>query len=231
MLVLALACAPPTALAAPDLGDAPDGAAAGYNGKPSVPGTFPSELASRGPRHDGAGALRLGLGWTAEADSRQVDGDAGDDGASFDGRRCATSTLTTALETSRLPASSRATGTVYVNAWFDWNRDGDWDDGSDGCAPEWAVRNLAVKASDVTGGRQIVPITFKAGAQVAELWFRVTVTLGEPAIDGAGRGRAATYQHGETEDYLQLAPRGPRASAPAGASGTATSSPLPACHR
>ena len=209
MLAIAAAVVwPAAASAAPDLGDAPDGAPAGYVGKPSVAGAFPSKLASRGPRHDGAGALRLGLGWSDEPDSLQVDRDDGDDGASFEGRRCATSTLTTVIDTSRLPAAERTSGTVYVNAWFDFNRDGDWDDASDGCAPEWAIRNLPVKASEITGGKGIVPIELEGGKQVAELWFRVTVTLGEPAIDGGGRGRAGAYANGETEDYLQVAPRG-----------------------
>ncbi len=51
-------------------------------------------------------------------------------------------------------ASSAAPGTIpaYVNVWFDWTRDGDWDDvprcavapNIDAIAAEWAVQNQAV---------------------------------------------------------------------------------------
>ena len=41
----------------------------GYPGAPDVLGRFPSKAASGGPRH-GVGGPRLGVAWSAEADSR-----------------------------------------------------------------------------------------------------------------------------------------------------------------
>ncbi len=181
-----------------DFGDAPDGAKAGYLSKPAVVGAFPSKLASGGPRHAGLGSLRLGPTTDGEVDSHQVDKDI-DDGVSLDAPKpCKTATLTTALKGSAAVAAGK---TVYVNAWFDWNRDGDWADASDGCATEWGVRNLPVAASSV-GSVTMIPIKITAGKQVVELWYRVSITLDEVQIDPSGRGRSVPYLNGETEDYL-----------------------------
>jgi hypothetical protein len=151
----------------------------------------------------------LGARADGEADSMQIDRDVFDDGAVADLRRCSTSSrLTVLLNSGGLPASIRRTSApVYINAWFDWNRDGDWDDGPDGCAPEWAIRNFSVPVASIGATmRKLVAIGFKSGRQVDELWYRVTVTLHEPAIDPGGRGRSAPYGDGETEDYLQSRP-------------------------
>jgi GEVED domain len=183
-----------------DFGDAPDGAKAGYLGKPAVVGHFPSQLASGGPRHAGLGSLRLGPTTDGEVDSHQVDKDV-DDGVGLDApKACKTATLTAAVKGSAAVAAGKF---VYVNAWFDWNRDGDWADPSDGCAPEWGVRNLPVAASTV-GSIAMLPIKITAGKQVTELWYRVSITLDEVQIDPSGRGRSVPYLNGETEDYLHL---------------------------
>ncbi|MEX2108031.1 MAG: GEVED domain-containing protein [Solirubrobacterales bacterium] len=187
-----------------DFGDAPDGAKAGYLTKPAVIGRFPSKLASGGPRHAGVGSLRLGPTNDGEKDSHQVDRDI-DDGASLSApKACKTATLTTAIKGSATVAAGKV---VYVNAWFDWNRDGDWADPTDGCAPEWGVRNLPVAASSI-GSVAMLPIKLVAGKQVKELWYRVTITLDEVQIDPSGRGRSAPYLYGETEDYLLQDPKG-----------------------
>lgn len=193
---------------APDMGDAPDSRATRYVKSGASTGSFPSTLASLGPRHSNWRALRLGPRANGEGDSRQVDRDRFDDGAEATLRRCsAKSRLKLGLNGRKLGKKRRAKGNViYVNAWFDWNRDGDWDDPSDGCAPEWAIRNLAIPASSLgSDGVRLLPIGFKAGKQTGELWWRVTVTLNEPATDPVGRGPAAGYAFGETEDYLYRA--------------------------
>jgi len=190
-----------------DMGDAPDGARAGY-AKPraGVVGTFPSRLLSGGPRHAGWRALRIGLRADGERDSHQVDRDRYDDGAEATLRRCkGSSRLEVALNGTRLKGPQRAKGSlIYVNAWFDWNRDGDWEDAHDGCAHEWAIRNLAVPAASLgRDGLRLLPIAFKAGKQVRELWWRVTVTLNQPLSEPGGRGAPVPHAFGETEDYLQ----------------------------
>ena len=181
-----------------DFGDAPDGVKAGYITKPAVVGHFPSKSASGGPRHAGLGSLRLGPTTDGEPDSHQVDKDI-DDGASLSApKACKKATLTAAIQGSAAVAAGKV---VYVNAWFDWNRDGDWADPTDGCAPEWGVRNLPVAASSI-GSVAMLPIKITAGKQVTELWYRVTITLDEVQIDPSGRGRSVPYLYGETEDYL-----------------------------
>lgn len=176
-----------------DFGDAPDGAPGGYAAKPDVVGRFPAKAASGGPRHTGGGP-RLGAGWTGEAASRQVDRDA-DDGATLTPRSCATSTLVVPLDLSRV----RPGLPVYVNAWFDWNQDGDWADGATGrCGPEWGIQNHRVEAGN---GIAVLELRFRAGRVPDDFWWRVEVHMGAPAPHAAGGGQGVT-RPGETEDRL-----------------------------
>lgn len=187
-----------------DMGDAPDGASTGYARGAAV-GAFPSRSASGGPRHFGWRPLRIGPRADGERDSHQVDRDRHDDGAEAKLRACSeASRLSVGLNGRRLPPILQEAGkTIYVNAWFDWNRDGDWEDGNDGCANEWAIRNLAVPVSSLgADGIRLLPIAFKAGKQTRELWWRVTVSLDQPATDPGGRSLTG-YALGETEDYFQ----------------------------
>ena len=176
-----------------DLGDAPDGAKAGYTAKPEVGARFPARAANGGPRLAGGGP-RIGTGWSGEADSRQVDRD-GDDGATVTTRSCAVSTLGLALDLSRVEADTP----VYVNAWFDWNQDGDWADGGNTtCGPEWGVQNQRVDRSVVgANGVALLQLRFRAG-RAAEFWWRVTVHTGSPAPHAAG---ARVVGVGEVEDH------------------------------
>lgn len=190
-----------------DYGDAPDAQPAGYITAHGVTGHFPSLEASNGARHTAPGALRLGVGVDTEPDSKQVNADAYDDGLSVNfATVCRTTTVTFLVDASGLPASSRAAGhTAYLNAWFDWTRDGDWED-TDRCAPEWAVQNYPVDmASFAAEPVQAIQVTVTAGAQVQEHWSRASVTLDEPFVSPAGRGQ---FTNGETEDYLTRALRG-----------------------
>jgi len=179
-----------------DYGDAPDGAPAGYGAAPSVVGRFPSKAASGGPRHTGGGP-RIGLGWTSETSSRQVDRDR-DDGASVVLRSCTTSTLLVPLDLSRVPPGVP----VYVNAWFDWNQDGDWTDGASGtCGPEWGVQNHRLATSRLGSGPVLLELRFRAGRVPDQLWWRLQVHTGAPAPHQGGGGQA-TPTPGETEDTL-----------------------------
>lgn len=181
-----------------DYGDAPDGVAAGYAAKLDVVGRFPAKAASGGPRHSGGGP-RLGAGWSGEATSRQVDRDA-DDGATLLPRSCATSTLVVPLDLSRV----RAGLPVYVNAWFDWNQDGDWADGASGaCGPEWGVQNHRV---DPAAKVAVLELRFRAGRVPDEFWWRVEAHMGAPAPHAGGGGQRITTP-GETEDRLYSRPR------------------------
>jgi hypothetical protein len=111
------------------------------------------------------------------------------------------------------PAAKRA----YVNLWFDWNRDGDWDDvltcPSGDQAPEWAVQNQT-PALPGPGTFTIESPAFRCwhptGRDLDPLWVRLTIseqpyappaTLATPTPGFGGSGPAAGYEYGETEDY------------------------------
>ena len=105
--------------------------------------------------------------------------------------------------------------TAYLNVWFDWNRDGDWDDTMecpDGTiVPEWAVPNHQILVN--TGINTLTTPEFmcwhpQTDAELDPTWMRITI--GEipllkqadgPALVG-GAGPAGGYDFGETEDYL-----------------------------
>ncbi len=205
-LLLAFSPSAPTAGGAvkADFGDAPDGAPAGYAGAPGVIGHFPSKAGAPGPRHSPFGDFFLGAGVNGEAASAQVNKDRFDDGASTSLAKCGSSTLKVVLNGTALPAATLASAHVaYVNAWFDWNRDGDWADSSDGCSPEWAIQNFPVSMDKLApAGVVVLPIGFTAGKHTRDIWERVTLTLDQPVSAPDGGGSATPYSEGETEDYL-----------------------------
>lgn len=108
---------------------------------------------------------------------------------------------------------------LYINAWADWNRDGDWDDGSVcGCGDaEWAVQNFPVPAGAFDVYIPIIPC-HPGGDPTEPLWARVTlseVTMDTPPFTGppwtspqpwiwGGQPVPAVgfcFEQGETEDY------------------------------
>jgi len=103
---------------------------------------------------------------------------------------------------------------LWVNVWFDWNRDGDWDDTLD-CAqspaPEWAVRNQLLFNLPV-GLNQITTPAFLPWHPVngrKRIWMRITLSEqpykhgSNPGVKGnAGSGPQGKYLYGETEDYF-----------------------------
>jgi hypothetical protein len=108
----------------------------------------------------------------------------------------------------------------YVNVWFDWNRDGDWEDlfdcGQAGPAPEWAVQNQLISSGYSPGTYVFATPLFlpfnRAWAQPT--WMRISIAE-QPAPlppDGSawaiGNGPAGGYRYGETEDYYVQPPRG-----------------------
>jgi hypothetical protein len=107
--------------------------------------------------------------------------------------------------------------TLYVNVWFDWNRDGDWDDvlnpvcGQKTVA-EWAVQNQVVTGL-APGSHTIRTNPFLCWHPILtpgapkELWMRITLSetpwTSVSGVPGnGGSGPAAGYTLGETEDYL-----------------------------
>jgi len=103
---------------------------------------------------------------------------------------------------------------LYVNIWFDWNRDGDWDDTIDcgqGAAEEWAVQNQFL--FDLSEGQNqittpaFLPWHLEGGRK--QIWMRITLSEqpwkggSNPSAKGnAGSGPQEKYLYGETEDYF-----------------------------
>jgi hypothetical protein len=115
-----------------------------------------------------------------------------------------------------MPPPMPQTPPLYVNVWFDWNRDGDWDDTMQ-CpgttapipAPEWAVQNQVLVGLPVGLNNIITPpfmCWHPAGVDTPPIWMRITLseqrwnpTSG--VLGNGGCGPAQGYLYGETEDY------------------------------
>ncbi len=103
---------------------------------------------------------------------------------------------------------------LFVNAWFDWNRDGDWDDVltcPTGSAAEWAVQNQPIPAAPTAGttihtSTPFLPWHPPTPGPIPPLWMRITLSerplMPAPGIGFGGAGPAMGYRYGETEDYL-----------------------------
>jgi hypothetical protein len=106
---------------------------------------------------------------------------------------------------------------MFVNVWFDWNRDGDWDDTMQCAAgmapaPEWAVQNQPVPIGAVGQFVMITPpfmAWFPAGARVSDTWMRITIAeqpwippMPPTPVGYGGSGPQGGYKFGETEDYF-----------------------------
>lgn len=222
-----------------EYGDAPDQGMSAY---PGVPGRFPTleGPGASGPRH--ANPLRIHLGDAVSIDAPvDADGlpnldpangaanlDLGDDGwlnardiTRFD--NCQPVTLRLRVRRSLAAA---ADAPLYLNAWFDGNRDGDWRD-QRGCeiggpSHEWMVQNHQIppRLSPAPGGYvdvDVITLPVLSDAPARPAWVRITLS-DRPAIapsDPAGappdgRGLSSgTFGYGETEDYLwdPLTPR------------------------
>jgi hypothetical protein len=221
----------------PDLGDAPDSSnhfglsMTAYDDIiPNVMGHFPSVSDSLlsapiGPKHVQAGGdIVLGQGVSHEFDADYMpdednvpnlmvmgddpDNDGYDDGLLFplDLPTCGSSTFTyTATVTSNLQPR-------FVNAWFDFNRDGDWAD-TLACndqerglitVQEWTVHDHVVQLAPGTYELQS-PVFNVSNTPLAEgasqMWVRISVAEAASPLPADGRGPLLGYQLGETEDY------------------------------
>ena len=219
-----------------ELGDAPDssnhalqpmtayfpvGAQAGVVAH--FPTTFdPNLTGPPGPVHWGPEHVYLGGFYTVEHDADigndwdgvnnidrlndMADLDGGDDGLVFpvDLPHCQLTTITYTLDVG--PGFSNFP--VYVNVWFDYNRDGDWEDTFD-CngldALEWAVEDQVVTLAAGTHtveSSYLLPYNLNPAKPI---WMRIMVSEGPAETDisfyADGRGPESGYLVGETEDY------------------------------
>ncbi|MFO0964018.1 MAG: GEVED domain-containing protein [Gemmataceae bacterium] len=160
-----------------DFGDAPDP-------------TYPTLVASNGASHIIAVPTNptLGATITSEADGQPnatATGDS-DDGITFLSPFVANGTAAIRVNVQNAPSGAK------LDAWIDWNHDGDWNDGGEQIATSLAVVN----------GNNTLTLNVPAAASVAS----ATNTFARFRLSSAG-GLATTGQaaDGEVEDYqLQL---------------------------
>jgi hypothetical protein len=231
-----------------DLGDAPDSTnhalvpmTTGYtlNNQANFPTVY--DPASPGP----AGPIHLnaqGFAWLGAQVSLEVDADTGLD---QDGQNNLTppgianqdlfdDSITnillpgcqlTSFKFSATNASTTSFVNAYINVWFDWTHDGDWDDqprcavdpSTDALAPEWAVQNYLVTLTPGFNPVLWTPLFRSHNPPGQTVWMRITLTdipinatnNGGPFFNlidlgKGGSGPVGGYQFGETEDYLVL---------------------------
>ncbi|MDQ3066071.1 MAG: GEVED domain-containing protein [Actinomycetota bacterium] len=94
-------------------------------------------------------------------------------------------------------------GADLLNAWFDWNEDGDWSDGGTArCGPEWGIQNELIDPASLGEARvAAVTLRFRTGEQPRQFWWRVQVHQGAPVPHAGSAGQATPTVGGETEDY------------------------------
>lgn len=169
-----------------DFGDAPVSPSDG------VPSGYPTTLAQNGARHR-TGDLFLGNSVDAEFDGQPSPGagasGTGDDGAGQDdedGVRFLAGMLASAESNTTSSIEITASQSGRVDAWIDFNRDGDWND-----AGEQILSSIEVLA-----GANFSSIAVPGGAQAGLTFARFRIS----SAGGLSPGSAAP--DGEVEDYL-----------------------------
>jgi hypothetical protein len=133
------------------------------------------------------------------------DQDGADDGVIFPSLlpQCGTATV-------NVVGQNNLGSDLYLNAWADWNRDGDWDDTSlcECETSEWVIQGYTVSPGPFDLDIDITPC-HPVADPTEPLWARVTLSEldplpGEPWIYGGQPYPASTacFGEGETEDYL-----------------------------
>ncbi len=225
-----------------DLGDAPDstnhfGAAMNAFGVGSPAARYPTVFDPatgpvQGPLHANINGVWLGAAVTCEQEADLLPDCDGitniDPGTNAPNRDRADDGVAPVSPTINLPqcaptqfryivtgaAAPPLTG-ARVNVWFDWNRDGDWEDiftcttasGAVLTVPEWAVQNqgVPVVAGSVVRATPLFN-SLNLGAY-RETWMRITIAETTAPLNPAtgradGRGPGTPYKYGETEDYF-----------------------------
>ena len=168
--------------------------------------------ADQAPDADGALNIRPVAGHQGRADYDRADGHTLPTGV-IDLPECDLTTFTYGVS----GAAGVAGHYDYVNVWFDFNEDGDWED-SFGCVDavgggrtvsEWAVQNQVVAVG--AGPNILVTPGFTSGhsGTAGRIWMRITLTevvVASSFYDGSGP--LTGYQFGETSDIL-LRPTAP----------------------
>ncbi len=220
---------PAEPLALPDLGDAPtkfNHAGVDMTAYPGVVAQYPTvydpAVGAQGPMHQQPrNGAWLGEWVSREQDAdtapdedgltnlspaaNQADRDLADDGmmAVSPLFHCQSATVTFRVT---VPAGAPPDAAYFLNAWFDWNRDGEWGDQlacDSVAADEWTVKNFILPAGLAPGVHTFTTPGFLPWNATPKqpVWLRLT--LGDrQATQSDGSGPVGGYTLGETEDYL-----------------------------
>jgi len=185
-------------LAGLDFGDAPDP-------------PYPSLEDSDGARHLITSGLYLGGGVTGDTDARHnsdASGDLLDDGVQFASglKLGANIDVTVVAAVAGSPFDGTAVADGILNAWIDFNKDGDWDDGGiDDLGNAWS-EHVVVDRTLISRGGTTLTVTDTFAIYVPDLRNTVPDQLGNTFARfrySSQAGIAATGEapDGEVEDY------------------------------
>jgi hypothetical protein len=164
-----------------------------------APAPYPTLVLNNGPFHRRT-SLFLGAGVDAELDGLPNATATGDDVNGSDDEDGILFPMThggqfpTGATTSSFIATASAAG--FLDAWIDFNQDGDWNDAGERIANKYAV----------TAGRNLVPFTLPAGAMAGTTFarFRLSSVGGlavtGPAADGEVEDHAVTLVGGAAKE-------------------------------
>lgn len=148
---------------------------------------YPIALAQDGAIHR-IGALRLGANIDAEPDGTPSVDALSDDSTGLDdedGIQFVTPILASSTLTNRASVVVTASGVGKLDAWIDFNRDGDWNDPGE----------QIFVSTNVVAGRNLLSFTVPKGANVGTSFARFRIsTLGS-------LGPTGLALDGEVEDY------------------------------
>lgn len=167
-----------------DFGDAPDL-------------TYPTWLVSNGARHTILSDVYLGRGVDGERDGQPDSTASGDDIVDMDdedGVAFATSFLPGEPATFLVTASVRG----YLNAWIDWNGDGDWDDADEQIATDLG---LAAGTNTIT-----IDVPGRAASGRTFARFRFSTARGLEYYGLAPDGEVEDYMIQVEESFVALPP-------------------------
>ncbi|NES42014.1 choice-of-anchor E domain-containing protein [Moorena sp. SIO2C4] len=166
-----------------DFGDAPD------TGNGTSSGNYNTLLSDNGPSHDIDGSTYLGSGVTADTDgfgdgtdNNNNATDDTDDGVQINSASLQGQTLPIS-DNVRLDITTAGSG--VLNAWIDWNADGDFDDSGE---------QIATNASP-SGNAIALNLTVPAGATVGNTYARFLYS------SDTGLTPTGAASDGEVEDY------------------------------
>lgn len=152
-----------------------------------APASYPVTIAQNGARHGTTGPT-LGTLRDAENDGLPTAGATGDDANNTDDEDGVT-TLNVTIGTNQTIQVNVAGGNGFLNAWIDFNQDGDWDD-----AGERIFTNTPVFTGSNFPVVPLIPLTATSGTTFARFRLTSTPVGGTPTPTGA-------LPDGEVEDY------------------------------